>query len=256
MLDKITPLILTFNEAPNIGRCLEKLRWAKRIVVVDSFSTDETLEIIRKFPQAVVFQRAFDSFAEQCNFGLQQIETSWVLSLDADYILSDEFIHQISNCAGQEGVAVCSARFKYCIAGKPLLASLYPPRTVLFRRGDARYVNVGHGHRVEINGKTNMLGSYIFHDDRKPFDRWLNEQNKYARIEAEHLWKTPTRGLNFADRVRRKIIFAPFLICIYTLLAKGLIFNGWRGWFYVFQRTLAEMLLSLRLLEAKLQRRD
>src|SRR6266699_2830500 len=98
MLDHITPLILTYNEAPNIRRTLEQLRWARDIVVVDSFSDDETLEIVSSFPQARVFQRQFDSFASQCNFGLREtgIDSEWVLSLDADYILTPELIKEMA----------------------------------------------------------------------------------------------------------------------------------------------------------------
>ena len=89
MLSDVTPLILTFNEAPNLWRTLEKLAWARQALIVDSFSTDETLDIARKFPQVRIVQREFDTFAGQCNFGLQKIDTEWVLSLDADYVLSD-----------------------------------------------------------------------------------------------------------------------------------------------------------------------
>ena len=86
MLEKITPLILTYNEAPNIRRTLEHLTWAKEIIVIDSYSTDETLEILSAIPQVKVFQRKFDSFAVQCNYGLEKITSEWVLSLDADYV--------------------------------------------------------------------------------------------------------------------------------------------------------------------------
>ena len=82
LLDEITVLILTYNEAPNIRRTLGRLRWAHRIVVVDSFSTDETVEIVNGFSNADLVQRRFDSFARQCNFGLEQIRSPWVLSLD------------------------------------------------------------------------------------------------------------------------------------------------------------------------------
>ena len=80
MLDQITPLILTYNEAPNIGRTLESLSWASDIVVVDSFSDDETLEIAASFPQVRIFQRAFDSHRNQWEFGLREteIKTPWV----------------------------------------------------------------------------------------------------------------------------------------------------------------------------------
>ncbi|MFM6156121.1 MAG: glycosyltransferase, partial [Sphaerospermopsis kisseleviana] len=56
MLEQITPLILTYNEAPNIDRTLEKLTWAQTIIVIDSYSTDQTLEIISTYPQITVFK--------------------------------------------------------------------------------------------------------------------------------------------------------------------------------------------------------
>ena len=94
MLQNITPLILTYNEAPNIGRTLEQLRWARDIVVVDSFSNDETLEIVSRFPQVRIYQREFDSHEKQWNFGLKEtgISLEWVLALDADYVLTEEFL--------------------------------------------------------------------------------------------------------------------------------------------------------------------
>ncbi|MEB3160315.1 MAG: glycosyltransferase, partial [Synechocystis sp.] len=95
MLEQITPLILTYNEAPNIDRTLQKLTWAKRIVIIDSFSDDDTLEIIRQYHQVDFFQRKFDTHANQWNFGLDQIKTEWALSLDADYTLSDQLLLEL-----------------------------------------------------------------------------------------------------------------------------------------------------------------
>ena len=68
--DTVTPLLITFNEIQNIERTLAKLDWAVRIVVIDSGSTDGTLDILAKDPRVDVIHRPFDSFAEQCNFGL------------------------------------------------------------------------------------------------------------------------------------------------------------------------------------------
>ncbi|HEU5460200.1 MAG TPA: glycosyltransferase, partial [Pyrinomonadaceae bacterium] len=83
MLDQITPLILTYNEAPNIGRTLKSVNWAKDIVIVDSFSDDNTLEIAASFPSVRVFQRTFDSHRNQWQFGLKEtgVATPWVLAL-------------------------------------------------------------------------------------------------------------------------------------------------------------------------------
>jgi hypothetical protein len=98
-----------------------------------------------------------------------------------------------------------------------------------------------------------MLATVIDHDDRKPLSHWLRSQDRYSKLEAAKLAGTPAAILTFPDRLRRKIIIAPFLVSFYTLLAKGLILDGWPGWYYGFQRTFAEILLSLRLLEEKLK---
>lgn len=248
-ISQITPLILTYNEAPNITRTLDSLRWASQVLVVDSFSTDDTLEIARAFPNVRIVQRAFDSFAAQCNFGFDHIRTEWILSLDADYVLTPEFISEIFGL--QSTCDAYSARFHYCVYGRPLRGTLYPPRTVLYRKDKAHYIDDGHAHRVQISGTVGQLRSFINHDDRKSLSRWLQSQDKYMILEVQKLLHTPLNQLSRTDRIRRRKVLAPFLALIYCLFCKQLIFDGWPGWYYTLQRVLAETLLLLRLLEAE-----
>ncbi|MCX8090761.1 MAG: glycosyltransferase family 2 protein [Verrucomicrobiae bacterium] len=251
--NEITPLILTWNEAPNIGRTLERLTWARRIVVVDSFSTDETEAICRRFPQVDFVQRKFDDHPAQWNFGLAQVQSEWALTLDADYVLSDELVSELKHWRPGDAVDAAFAAFRYCIFGRPLRASLYPPRAVLCRPKRCHYEADGHTQRLAIPGGTARLRGVIFHDDRKPLSRWLQMQDRYARLEAEKLLSTPRAALSWPDRLRRWMWPAPVLVFCHTLLGKGLLFEGWRGWYYVLQRTLAETLLALRLMEAKMR---
>ena len=249
MLEKITPLILTYNEAPNIERTLQRLTWAKEIIVIDSYSTDETLEVLHSFPQVQVFQRTFDSFAVQCNYGLGKIATEWVLSLDADYVLTSELISEIKSLQIQSDLNSYSVKFKYCVFGKPLHGTLLPPRKILYNREKAVYQDDGHAHRVYVEGKSATLSSYIHHDDRKPLSRWLWAQDRYMIIEAKKLTQTPDNQISNGDRIRKQKILAPFIILFYCLILKGGILDGWHGWYYAFQRMLAETLLSIRLIE-------
>lgn len=251
-LDQITPLLLTYNEEPNLKRTLAALTWARSIVVVDSGSHDSTLQILREFPQARVVTRVFDSFAQQCNFGLEQIQTEWVLSLDADYVLTEGFAPEVSQLESVPELAGFTSEFVYCVHGRPLRASLYPPRTVLYRRAAARYRDDGHGHRVVIKGECRKLAAKILHDDRKPLSRWFAAQFKYAQAEAVKLNMANPRELNMADRLRRQIWCAPLLVPAYTLFVKRLVLDGRAGLYYAMQRTLAELILSLCLLEARL----
>ena len=249
MMVDITPLLLTFNEKENIGRSLAALSWAKEVLIVDSGSTDGTLEIARAtHPNVRIITRKFDSFAAQCNFGLTQIATEWVLSMDADYVLTPELIAEITALDPESDVAGYSVEFRYCIFARPLRSTLYPARTVLYRRYRAHYEDEGHGHKVRVDGFVQTLRGKIEHDDRKPLSRWLRSQDIYLASEARHLMSRPSDRLNGQDRLRKRIYFAPLVMFLYLLFGRGLILDGWPGWYYVFQRTIAEMLLSLRLL--------
>lgn len=251
-LSNITPLILTYNEDPNIARTLARLRWAQRVLVIDSGSTDDTLVLIAQFPNVQVLQRPFDSFAEQCNFGLQHIDTEWVLSLDADYVLDAEleaFLQNFSTDTHPE--AGFEVRFKYAIYGKPLRGTLYPNRKVLYRRTLAQYLNDGHSHKVQITGSIGLLPGYIHHDDRKSLSRWLWAQDRYVQQEIVKFQSADGGSSRFNDWVRKQIVLAPFVVFFYCLILKGGILDGWRGWYYAFQRMLAELLLALHLLEER-----
>jgi glycosyltransferase involved in cell wall biosynthesis len=250
-LDEVTPLILTFNEAPNLARTLSKLDWAREIVVIDSYSTDETVELARRVPQVRMLQRRFDRHADQWNYGLAEVRTEWVLTLDADYLLSDELVRELQAWKPEDGVAAYIARIRYCVAGKPLRGTLYPPRPVLFRPARCRYEQDGHTQHLAITGRTTHLRGAILHDDRKPVSVFLRAQDRYARLEAAKLLDRGRERLGLQDRIRQQIVIAPFLVFFYTLLGKGLVLDGWRGCYYALQRTLAEVALSLYLIEGK-----
>lgn len=244
----LTALILTWNERENIARTLSALSWVPRVLVLDSFSTDETCAIAARQPNVTVLQRAFDTHTQQWNFGLDSVTTLWVLSLDADYVVSPQLAEEIQNLDPPDEIAGYSAAFRYLVFGHALRTSIYPPRTVLFRKDRARYQEDGHTQLLQSSGPVRPLQGKIDHDDRKPLSRWIASQDRYMIIESRHLIATPDERLNRQDRLRKKIFFAPAVIFLYLLFGRGLILDGWPGWYYVFQRTVAEMLLSLRLL--------
>ena len=249
MLAQITPLILTYNEAPNLERTLTSLAWAREIVVVDSFSDDATLAIAAQFPQVRIAQRKFDTHEQQWNYGLREtgITTAWVLALDADYQLTPELIAELQTLSPAASIGGYRTHFRYCVNGKPLHGSAYPPVTVLYRRTQAVYRQDGHTQRIVISGTIHDLRGYIRHDDRKPLSRWLRSQGVYAQQEATKLAEATALGVN--DRIRKMRVAAPFLVFFYCLFVQGNILDGRAGLFYAFQRLLAETLLALNLLE-------
>lgn len=254
MLDQITPLILTFNEAANIERNLRRLSWASDIVIVDSFSTDETIDLAERFPKVRTFQRTFDTHAHQWNFGLKEtgIKTPWVLALDADYVVTDEFIAELEGLDSSNEVSGYSARFVYCIQGKPLRSGVYPPVTVLYRRQTAAYVQDGHTQRVQVEGAVESLHAQVLHDDRKSQRHWFTSQARYSELEARKLLSVERASLTLTDRIRRWGFVAPPAMMFYCLFVRGGILDGWPGLHYAFERTVAELMLSLHLIRHRL----
>lgn len=255
MLNRITALILTYNEAPNIGRTLEQLHWAHDIVVVDSFSDDDTLEIISGFSQVRVYQREFDSHEQQWNFGLKEIpvNSEWVLALDADYLLTADCLAELEALQPEPDIKAYRAKFIYCVNGKKLISGIYPPVTVLYRRKGASYIQEGHAHKLCLDGRIGTLHSPILHDDRKPLSRWFSSQARYTELEAKKLLTAERGSLGWTDRIRQLRILAPVAILFYCLIIRGGILDGRAGFYYAFQRMLAELMLSLYLIEHDLR---
>ncbi len=252
--NSICAMVITHNEQDNIGRTLESIAWVDSILIIDSGSTDATLEIVALYPQAKVVHRDFTTFAEQCNFGLEHVDTQWVLSMDADYIFPAEAREALISTAASGKADAYQAEFFYAIHGKVVKGSILPPRTVLYRRELARYEDDGHGHRVQICGRIDRLPLRVIHDDRKPLSRWATSQIKYAAQEADKLLATPAHALLIQDRLRRLGIVAPFIVFVLVYFVRGGFLSGWQGFYYALQRTTFEILLSLSLLERKIRR--
>ena len=243
MLNKITPVILTFNEAENIERTLTAVNWAKEVLVVDSYSTDDTLSICQNFDNVTIIQRTFDSASQQCNFALDQdIQTEWILSMDADYVVTQALANELGALEPKKNVSGFEISFNYLINGKKLNASLYPPRLSLYRKQKAHYIQDGHTQRVIVDGVILKLNEKMDHDDRKPHARWLQSQRRYALMEAEKIKEKKIANMSWSDRVRL-VGLGPLMVVPYTLFLKGLVFDGWPGLTYTRQRFVAECYL-------------
>lgn len=257
MIEHISVLILSFNEAPNIGRTLDALAAFPEVVLLDSGSTDDTLAIAARYPNVRVCHRPFDNHSAQWNHGLAAcgLTREWVLALDADYVLPPELVQEIAALAPPEDVAGYRTAFTYWILGRPLSRSLYPPVTTLYRRAGAHYEQDGHTQRVRLQGRVLDLNGRIAHDDRKPLAHWLAAQDRYAQLECDLLLGQPWSALRWRDRLRRMRFITPWLVPLYCLTAGRGLLDGRAGWYYALQRGVAEAVLSLKLFEAQWKRR-
>jgi hypothetical protein len=137
------------------------------------------------------------------------------------------------------------------VFGRTLRGTLYPPAIVLYRRAAAHYVQDGHTQRLKASGRIGGLHAYILHDDRKPLARWLASQVRYARLEADLLCTKAWREVGWPDRLRKLLVVMPPFAFIYCMIVAGGILDGWPGLYYALQRTIAEAVLSLALIERK-----
>jgi glycosyltransferase involved in cell wall biosynthesis len=254
----ITPVILTYNEEANIGRVLAKLSWAKDVVVVDSYSTDRTREIIGRFRNARVLTHEFESHAAQWKYATDQtgITTDWILVLDSDYVLSDELIEELQRIGSDDDAVGWEVAFRYFIHGRPLPRSIYPARIILCRRDRAHFYQDGHTQRLAVTGSVRRLQNPVYHDDRKALAHWITAQDRYARLERVKLRTTPRAELGMVDRLRVGGVIAPVAVLLHCLFVKGLILHGISGWYYAYQRATAEFLLSLYMMEDRLAKRE
>jgi len=127
-LELVTPVILTSNEEVNIQRTLNALPWAETVVVLDSFSSDHTEAICRKFKNVRFQQRQFTTHSEQWNAAVQLASTPWILSLDADYQVSSNLLNKIKELEPSLSVKGYAIPFLFAVNGISLRAHLLPPR--------------------------------------------------------------------------------------------------------------------------------
>ena len=214
----VSVLVLTYNEEENLPRCLDSVDWADDVLVLDSFSTDRTAEVARA-RGARVLQRAFDTFAGQRNYGLDEgaPRHPWVLHLDADEVVPDDLRDELVAIAGGEGAA--GAPPAYRVASKMMFqgrwlehAGMYPAYQVRFGLRDRlRFVQVGHGQREdlppeEVGTLEHALEHYSF---SKGLHEWFAKHNRYSTDEAAEALRQAGgdldwAGLGSSDRTRRR----------------------------------------------------
>lgn len=247
---QVTPLIITYNEEPNLIRALESLRWAERVIVLDSGSTDTTRAIAQKYANAEWHTRPFDRFDLQCAYGIHNtgITSEHVLALDADMAVSEAFVAEIESrfLPGRFSGAVIP--FEFRMFGRPLISSILSAQLRLFRRTSVQITQDGHGHKFGIDGPICHFNSRIIHDDRKPLERWIQSQLQYSQLEQRHIQSLG--HLSWKDRLRRAGIM-PLLAggLAYTLAGGPL--RGTAALHYAWQRVVYECLLSMRLMRGQ-----
>lgn len=211
----LSVVILTYQEEINIRFALQSVQWSDNVLVVDSYSTDQTEAICREFPNVTFIQNRFTGLAAQRQFALDSglLKNDWVLALDADEYVPDELRNELfdlfHNSTPTKAVAYDMA-MRIVMWGKWLKhSSEYPVYwRRLINRSHCKYVQRGHADTIDADGPVGRLKNDIIHHDRKGISDWLAKHNRYTTEEAkyalEELRNVPLSNIFSRDRMERR----------------------------------------------------
>ena len=192
MMADITAIILTLNEEKNIEECIKSIKSiVKRIVVVDSFSTDKTVEIAKSLG-AEVWQHEFVNQAQQFIWAIENIsiDTTWVFRIDADERLTEKSATELEKLTAEhetDDVNGIIVRFEVNFMGKALRhGGIYPFRKLLvFKPGKAHMENRNMDEHIVLDeGKSVEMKNDCLHQDFKSLYAWIEKHNKYSDREV------------------------------------------------------------------------
>jgi glycosyltransferase involved in cell wall biosynthesis len=262
---KASTLILTLNEESNLPACLGALSWCDDIVVIDSGSTDRTVDIA-KACGARVLTRQFDDFASQRNWGLDtvQFRYDWVLHLDADEVVTSEFIRTLLDLVPPPNIDAYHVPSKTIFFGKWLRhAGMWPSYQVrLGRRDRLRFIQVGHGQREDLTEDRIAVfpEAYLHFSFSHGLVAWLKRHLRYAEEEVEELRRnshgpraklgrgggiTSGRRKLKAVAARAPLTLRPFLKFVYVYFFRCGFLDGKRGFAYAFMLAVYEGMIAV-----------
>ena len=193
---RISAVITTFNEERNVADCVASLRWCDEILVVDSFSTDSTAELVRGMKGVTFIQREYFGSASQKNWAMDQTSGEWILIFDADERCTDalraEIVELLERGPAQEAYTI--KRRVYFMDQVIRFSGWQHDRVVrLVRRGAGRYPNKRVHADMQTRGPAGLLNSPMLHLMIESFDPYLPRIVKYGFWGAAQGWKTGRR---------------------------------------------------------------
>lgn len=274
---KVSVLILTYNEERNLLRCLAALDWCDDIIIVDSGSTDATVEVAQQIG-ARVLHRPFDNFANQRNFGVEEGKPrhDWILHLDADEVVTPEFSQRLAPLEPKGGIDA------YRIPSKTMLnehwlryAGMYPTYQVrLGHRDRLRFKQVGHGQREDLS--PSRIGTfeepYLHYNFSQGLAAWIRKHLRYAEDEARLLLtvregeqKSTGRLLGCGGTDRRRklkdlsarlpLILRPMARFLYVLIWRRGFLDGRYGLLYAMMLSVYEGMTAILVAEELMRRK-
>jgi glycosyltransferase involved in cell wall biosynthesis len=268
----ISVLILTLNEEENLPACLESVNWSDEVTVLDSYSTDRTLEIAEQAGARVV-RRRFDNWATHQNWAMETIQykNDWVFYLDADERMTSELhleIEAIATDPNERRVAFYCGRKNFFM--QRWIRHCYPPGMIMrfFRPPKVRFERLVNPTPI-IHGPHGYLKNYFIHYNfSKGLSEWIEKHNRYSQLEAEEgtkllkgmasqsplLWSSDRASRRKALKILSfRLPFRPLLKFLYLFVYKRGLLDGYPGYVYCRLQTMYEYLIVLKMKEIQLR---
>lgn len=263
--------ILTHNEETDIAACIESALVSDDVIVVDSFSTDRTIEIASHYPIRIV-QHAFESHGKQRTWMLKTIPTKyeWAYILEADERITPDLFQECLEVIQKEEAIGYYVAERVIFMGKWIRRSTQYPRYQmrLFQKGKVWFTDYGHTEREVCDGPTSFLKqTYPHYTCSKGLKRWIEKHNRYSSDEASETlyqlekgkveWRSLLFGKSEVERRRAlkdlsfRLPFRPVLRWIYMYFLLGGILDGRAGFAWCTLQAFYEYLILLKIREKK-----
>lgn len=251
-IPKITALLIAYNEQEFIREFISSMDFVDELIVVDSYSMDKTVDIIKEFPHVKLYQRKFDNFSSQKNYAIEQASNDWIIFFDADEVitksLKDEIITTVSKTADE--IAYWIYRTTIYMGKEIHYSGLQNDKVIrLFRKEFCRYNGKLVHEEIAAKGKVGFLKNKMLHYSYKGLDAIVIKRNKYAQLQAEALYKKGKKPNAFHFLVKPAFRFFKHFV-----LKRGFL-DGFQGFMisYMFGYTVFMRYVKLWLLHRNLK---
>ncbi len=243
---KISGLVITLNEEKNIEEVINNLSFVDEIIVVDSYSSDQTVALIKKYNHVKLVQNTFENYTSQRNIALDLANNSWILFIDADERITPALKNEILETVKNESTA--DAYFfvrKFMFQNKPLHFSGWQTdkNIRLFKKEKARYI-VGRlvHEKLKVEGKTAVLKNKLIHYSYLDYETYKSKMINYGKLKAKELFDKNVRPNLFHFYIK------PFYKFFHSYIIRLGILDGRKGFIICYLNALS---IYVRYLELK-----
>jgi len=249
--ESVSVVIVTFNEERNIKLCLESARWADEIIIVDAYSSDKTLSMVREFTDKI-YQRPWEGFGIQKNYAMKKATCPWIFILDSDERISDglrEEILETVRSVPHNIVGFRVPRKNYFYGYWIRNGGCYPDYQLRLLQNGAGYLDDAEPHnKMILSGEMGTLESPLIHLTCPTVGDHLKKLPNFSRLAAREKAKTK-KTVGWYD-----LIFPPLATFLKMYFSRNSWKDGMAGFIYSIQASLYTFLKYAKLWEMNLKR--